>query len=164
VITESSYLPAIEALESLGPSLHAVRLSRGKSLRKCAAEMGISFSTVNRVESGEDCDLGSALAILRWLATPPGVAAVEVRVNPALAIDLSDPDTEPVVRVWTCAQCGKREPWGPGWAWFGNYRQLDLTGEPEFVVCSTACRQRSATREGHDAALLNAAEDGGDDV
>lgn len=156
---ESSYLPAIEALESLGLSLKAVRLSRGKSLRKCATEIGISFSTVTRIESGEACDTTSALAVLRWLASPPTVAAVEVCANPALTIDMDDTETEPVVRVWTCDQCGKRETWGPGWAWYGNYRQLDLTGEPEFVVCSPACRQKSASRKRHDPELLDAAEE-----
>ena len=34
---------------------------------------------------------------------------------------------------WRCAVCGKREPWGPGWAWFGSWRQIgpDLLGGDE---------------------------------
>lgn len=163
--TESSYLPAIEALEALGQSLKAVRLSRSKSLRKCAAEVGVSSSTITRVESGEACDTTSALAILRWLANPPVAATIEVRRNPYL--DLIDEDAaadaEPIARVWVCAHCGKRDTWGPGWSWYGSLRQLDLTGEPEFVVCSPACRRSTAARRGHDSDVLDAPKAGADD-
>lgn len=81
---------------------------------------------------------------------------IEVQINPALTIDLDDSDTEPTVRVWKCTVCRKREPWGPGWAWFGSWRQLDLTGEPEFVACSPECRQKSARSRKLNPGLVDA--------
>lgn len=159
--TESSYLPAIEALETLGPSLKAVRLSRAKSLRKCAAEVGVSFSTITRVESGDAFDSTSALAILHWLARQPA-AVVETRRNP-MVIDLDDDRREPVVRIWVCAECGKRGTWEDGWSWYGSLHQLDLTGEPEFVVCSPACRRSTAARGGRNPDVLDAPKGGADD-
>lgn len=43
------------------------RRARGLSLRAAAAEIGIGFATVTRIEQGEDCVLSNAVAVLRWL-------------------------------------------------------------------------------------------------
>lgn len=73
-------------------------------------------------------------------------------------LHLDDDEMEPVPRVWVCARCGKRDTWGPGWSWFGSLRQLDMTGEPEFVVCSRECRNASAASGGHNPELIDAPE------
>lgn len=32
-------------------------------------------------------------------------------------------------RIWTCAACGKRAPWGSGWRWYGRYgKQREWSG------------------------------------
>ena len=64
----SAMVDVIDVLDNLGLSVKAVRLARGKSLREVAAKAGVSFSTVQRIESGEDCNLSNAIALLRWLA------------------------------------------------------------------------------------------------
>ena len=76
------------------------------------------------------------------------------------SVDLDEATEPPTIRVWACAQCGKREPWGPGWYWYGSLRDLDLTGEPEYVVCSRACRERTATRRKHNPELLDQPTEG----
>lgn len=137
-----SYAAAIEALEALPAMLKAVRLSRGIALRGAATEAGVSFSTVTRIESGEDCTVGSALALLRWMAAPPTVAA-------RAAVDLeAGSSDEPAALIWTCDECGKQSTWSLGWTWFGSYRHLDLTGKPEAVLCSQGCREVNAAKAG----------------
>ena len=139
-----TYAVAIDALTSLPAAITAMRRSRGVSLRAVAREAGVSFSTVTRMEHGEDATIGSAVAMMRWLIAPAPIAA-------DVAIDLSDDDTaEPGAIVWTCDQCGKRGRWEPGWTWFGSHRQMDLTGKPEAVMCSPACRTEHATAKGVD--------------
>lgn len=46
------------------------RRARGLSVRAAARQLGCSFSTVSRMESGEDCALSNAVAVLRWLDRP----------------------------------------------------------------------------------------------
>lgn len=143
-----SYTAAIEVLEALSTAVKAVRLSRAISLRSVAAETGVSFSTVTRIESGEDCTVGSALALLRWMAAPPSVPAQSV-------VDLdADCDDEPAALLWTCDECGKRATWSHGWTWFGSYHQLDRTGKPEAVLCSKECREANAAKASRDAAVI----------
>ncbi|MEN0071276.1 MAG: helix-turn-helix transcriptional regulator [Propionicimonas sp.] len=141
---ESSYLPAIAALEALPAALKAVRLSRGTSLRRAAREIGVSFSTVNRIENGEDCSKDNALAVLRWLANPPAPS----HIADVMVLDDATTDQEPTVRIWACDQCGKRAPWGEGWTWYGSLRQIEETGTPDFVLCSSTCRTLHAARTG----------------
>lgn len=143
-----SYAAAIEALEALPAALKAVRLSRGIALRGVATEAGVSFSTVTRIESGEDCTVGSALALLRWMATPPTVAA-----RSAVDLDACGSD-EPAMLIWTCDECGKRAAWGSGWTWFGSHRHLDLTGKPEAVMCSKECREVNAAKADRDPEVI----------
>lgn len=56
-----------------------------------------------------------------------------------IILDDDAPPAQP--RIWTCAVCGKESVWGDGWRWYGSYALLDHYGGPEFVVCSTACRE-----------------------
>lgn len=58
----------IQVLEGLPTALRVTRLARGCSLRKVARELDVSFSTIYRIEAGEDCNLSSAIAVLRWIA------------------------------------------------------------------------------------------------
>lgn len=58
----------LEVLAGLPVTLKVVRRMRGSSQREVARECGISFSTVCRIEAGEDCTLSSAVAVLRWIA------------------------------------------------------------------------------------------------
>lgn len=49
-----------------------VRQHRGaQSLRQAAAEAGVSFSTLSRVEAGAQPDLASFAAICAWIGVPP---------------------------------------------------------------------------------------------
>lgn len=57
-----------DVLDGLPNALKVLRRSRGVSLRKVAAECGLSFSTVSRMEGGADCSMKSAAAILRWMS------------------------------------------------------------------------------------------------
>lgn len=66
------YADAIATIEELPTMLRIVRRLRGISLRTAAEEIGISFSTVDRIERGEECYLSAALACLRWVDRPPG--------------------------------------------------------------------------------------------
>jgi transcriptional regulator with XRE-family HTH domain len=49
--------------------LREARRARGLSLRATAKELGVSFSTVSRLEEGNDCALSNAVAVLIWLDT-----------------------------------------------------------------------------------------------
>ena len=64
----SPYADALAVIEELPTMVRIVRQFRGKSLRAAAAEIGICFSTLYRIERGEDCTLSAALACLRWVS------------------------------------------------------------------------------------------------
>jgi len=59
-------------LEGLPLLLREARRARGLSLRAAAGEIGMSFSTVTRIEEGVDCVLSNAVAVLLWLDQTPG--------------------------------------------------------------------------------------------
>ena len=40
--------------------------------------------------------------------------------------------------VHFCTQCGKAEPWGPTWVWYGSYKDWD-DGVPLQKACSMPC-------------------------
>ena len=46
-------------------------------------------------------------------------------------------------KVYTCTVCKKLDHWGPGWGWYGSYRQLEDQGlqgvEPIVYCCSEEC-------------------------
>ena len=56
-------------IEQLGPMLKERRGSRG--IRAVAAEIGISASTLSRVETGKQPDLDTFSKICRWLSIDP---------------------------------------------------------------------------------------------
>lgn len=66
----TTYGEMLDVLEHLPLILRETRRQRGVSLRACARQAGTGFTTVSRVESGEDCNLSSAMALLRWIADP----------------------------------------------------------------------------------------------
>lgn len=56
-----------EVLDQLPVILLNARRARRMSLRQVAAETGLSFSTITRVENGEEHSSVSLRAILQWL-------------------------------------------------------------------------------------------------
>lgn len=61
--------PGMVAVEELG---RLVREHRGRqSIRQAAAEAGVSFSTLSRVEAGAQPDLATFLRLCAWLEEPP---------------------------------------------------------------------------------------------
>ena len=76
------YAELAEVIASLPLLLREARRARGLSLRAAARELGMSFSTVTRMEAGEDCALSNAVAVLRWLdQTPARLAAESTEVS-----------------------------------------------------------------------------------
>lgn len=63
----------------------------------------------------------------------------------------------PTGRVHTCSACGKQEVWGPTWAWYGSYKQMD-NDEPLFKACSDACMARREEVEEKNRADKNIAQ------
>jgi transcriptional regulator with XRE-family HTH domain len=61
------YAELADVVGSLPLLLREARRARGLSQRKAAAQLGMSFSTVWRMEEGHDCALSNAVAVLRWL-------------------------------------------------------------------------------------------------
>jgi transcriptional regulator with XRE-family HTH domain len=61
--------PSVVAVEELG---RLIREYRGRqSIRQAAAEAGVSFSTLSRVEAGAQPDLATFLRLCAWLEVPP---------------------------------------------------------------------------------------------
>jgi hypothetical protein len=58
---------AADVLADLGQRLARVRAFRKVSLRDAAAQAGVGFNTLARLEKGQDVSLTNAVAILRWL-------------------------------------------------------------------------------------------------
>jgi ribosome-binding protein aMBF1 (putative translation factor) len=70
------YTELADVIANLPLLLREARRARGLSMRAAAASIGLSHSTITRIEAGEDCALSNAVAVLRWLdqcqaATPP---------------------------------------------------------------------------------------------
>ena len=61
------YAELAEVLDNMGLLLREARRARGLSFRAAAAQIGCSFSTVSRIEAGEDARWESYSAVLRWL-------------------------------------------------------------------------------------------------
>jgi transcriptional regulator with XRE-family HTH domain len=55
----------------LAATLRAQRKAAGLSLRDLAAETGVPYSTLSRVESGKIPDLNTFRSIVEWLGIPP---------------------------------------------------------------------------------------------
>jgi hypothetical protein len=55
----------------LGEMLRLYRVARGnRGLRDAAVGMGLSTSTLHRLEAGKACDAETLLTLLAWLLTP----------------------------------------------------------------------------------------------
>jgi transcriptional regulator with XRE-family HTH domain len=100
-VTDSSGTQSVERLDlaQLGAML---REHRGKlSLRQAAAEAGVSFSTLTRIEAGAQPDLTSFTLLCAWLGVSPAefftpVAERQVApIDEAIAHLASDPRLEP---------------------------------------------------------------------
>jgi len=57
-------------MQELGEALHNTRQKKHYSLRKAAEEMGISPSTLCRIEKGEVPDYSTIAKVLMWLREP----------------------------------------------------------------------------------------------
>lgn len=71
----TSYADLAEILAVLPLLLREARRQRRLSQRAAAAEIGCSYATISRIESGEDCALSNATAVLRWLDRPTAATA-----------------------------------------------------------------------------------------
>lgn len=70
----TSYNELADLLTSLPLLLREARRQRRLSQRAAAEQLGCSFSTVSRIEAGEDCALSNAVAVLKWIAGQPAEA------------------------------------------------------------------------------------------
>jgi transcriptional regulator with XRE-family HTH domain len=61
------YTELADVIGHLPLLLREARRARGLSQRAAAIELGCSFSTVSRMEAGQDCALSNAVAVLKWL-------------------------------------------------------------------------------------------------
>jgi ribosome-binding protein aMBF1 (putative translation factor) len=68
-----SYTELADVIANVPLLLREARRARGISQRKAAAEMAMSFSTVSRIEAGEDCMVSNIATVLRWLHRPQTV-------------------------------------------------------------------------------------------
>lgn len=71
----TSYAELSELIGYLPLLMREARRQRRLSQRAAAEQIGCSFSTVSRMEGGEDCALSNAVAVLRWLDGPDQDAA-----------------------------------------------------------------------------------------
>jgi len=63
------YTEIIDLIGNLPLILRETRRARGMSQRAVARTIGMSFSTICRIENGEDANVSNVVAILRWMAT-----------------------------------------------------------------------------------------------
>lgn len=63
----ASYAELAGVLAALPLLLREARRQRRLSVRAAAEEINCSFSTISRIEAGNDCALSNAAAVLRWL-------------------------------------------------------------------------------------------------
>ena len=66
----SSYTELAQVIADLPVIVRSARRMRRLSLRGAAAQIGLGFMTVQRVEAGHDIDTGTLKALLRWLDDP----------------------------------------------------------------------------------------------
>ncbi len=67
----ASYADLAAVLSILPLLLREARRTRRLSVRAAGAQIGCAPATVSRLERGDDCSLANAIAVLRWLDTPP---------------------------------------------------------------------------------------------
>lgn len=61
------YRELAETIANLPLLLREARRARGLSQRAAAEQIGVSFATVSRIETGSDGMVSNAIAVLRWL-------------------------------------------------------------------------------------------------
>jgi len=66
--TQATYDDVIQVLDRLPVILQEARRARRLSLREASDQIGVSFSTVTRIESGKGCTLVAAVKALNWVA------------------------------------------------------------------------------------------------
>ena len=66
-MSDAAIHDVLDVLDNLPGTLRGVRILRGVSLRQAALEIGVSFGTVRRIESGEDANLSHVRMCLEWL-------------------------------------------------------------------------------------------------
>lgn len=66
----STYAEIVDVLDKLPSIVREARRQRRMSTRAAAKAVGCSFSTINRIENGQDANLSNAVAVLRWLDQP----------------------------------------------------------------------------------------------
>lgn len=66
----TSYAELADVLEALPLLVRETRRRRGLSLRAVGRELDMAASSVDRLERGQNCDLGAAVAYLRWMHSP----------------------------------------------------------------------------------------------
>jgi transcriptional regulator with XRE-family HTH domain len=77
--------PSAIAVEELGRLL---KEHRGRqSIRQAAAEAGVSFSTLSRVEAGAQPDLATFLRLCAWLEVPPELFLRSGAQRPVSTVD-----------------------------------------------------------------------------
>jgi transcriptional regulator with XRE-family HTH domain len=62
-----SYKEIVEVLLQLPLIVREKRRREQPSLRQAARQLDMSFSTVSRIEKGEDGSLSNAIKVLRWI-------------------------------------------------------------------------------------------------
>lgn len=67
----SPYAELADVLSSLPLLLREARRARRLSQRAAADQIGVSFSTISRIETDRDGMVSNALAVLRWLDEQP---------------------------------------------------------------------------------------------
>lgn len=67
----SSYDDLASVLANIPLLLRETRRQRRLSARATAQQVGCAVTTITRIEQGADCALSNAMAILRWMHTPP---------------------------------------------------------------------------------------------
>lgn len=63
----TSYSELADVLAALPLICREMRRARGLSMREAAKQVGVSFSTIHRIESGEDCVASNLIAVMRWV-------------------------------------------------------------------------------------------------
>ena len=67
-MNSDAYNDMASRLQALPGDIRKARQDRGLSLRDAAAEAGVAFSTLHRMEHGREYTSSSLLAVLGWLA------------------------------------------------------------------------------------------------
>jgi len=64
---QTTYSELASVLSDLPLLLREARRARQLSLRATAREIGCSFNTITRIETGKSCTVDHAVDVLRWL-------------------------------------------------------------------------------------------------